>query len=452
MQPRLFTNKPLLACAVLACAMSSAPTLAQTWNSIFIHSDEAFHRVETGLRATPGDTLRYSFQTPNGITQLRVELAGENGNANLKVYRDSPNAAPACDSRQAGSNEQCALAWTDSNAAKTPPATWYVEVTAVAAFDNVALTLSYLPEFRRISNLPDMPFAIARRATFKGDPRLATTCLQPRYPDQAFALPEVACMPVGNPQSWHFEMGWDHEYRIKNAWTGRCLGMGEGDAWVEDVPCNQVDDGQRWKVHGGAGASHFVVLQNARNGQCVDFDESARVTLVVPCRFGAADMPAWALRDVGERIYGAMADDGATFSLIEGVRCIADDGTRTFLAECSDRAATRRMMYSAIFGDNDIDWWSGDFQLVSVTNEDRCMSAESAAGEGIVFRDCKNGDASQKWTPQLWNGKASEWQLRNVHAQKCLVSKNGASAAGTDLVLGDCAVDDRTTRWRYVGL
>jgi hypothetical protein len=447
MERRSFPNKSLLACAALACATLSAPTLAQTWNNIVIEPTEEYFHTLTGLQQAAGGKLYYSFTTPVGITQLRVETSGGSGNANLKVFRDSPNAVPACDLRQLTSNEVCTQGWSDPNDAKTPAATWYVEVSAASPFSGVALTVGYLPEFVALDHLPDMPFAIARRGAFPTSGALPGDCLE--VPDGVgeIALPKAACVPVGAQQAWHFQMR-DNNYRIENLQGNRCLAANDFDLVVV-AECNELDKGQRWNVLGGAKSTHYVVLQNLRTKTCLDYEPGTKTTALVPCRLGQAEMPAWNLRGFGERMTEGMASDGSTFSLIAGTLCLGDNRTTAYLVDCADRTATRRYMYPALLWSDKLDWFDKDFVMQSGPDKNWCMGAD--ANNNIVFRqECETSDPDLRWQVDLFSTKSSEWKIRHVRQGKCLVSKNGAITAGTPIVLDDCSRTETTTRWRHV--
>jgi len=447
MERRSFPNKSLLACAALACASLSAPTLAQSWNNIVIEPAEEYFRTLTGLQQSAGGKLYYAFTTPVGITQLRVELAGGSGNANLKVFRDSPNAVPVCDLRQFTNNEVCTQGWSDPNDPKTAAATWYVEVSAASPFNGVALTVGYLPELVALDHLPDMPFAIARRSGFQVDGALAAECLEVPDGVQGIALPKVGCVPVGAQQTWHFQMR-DDNYRIQNVQSGRCLAASDAE-WVVIGECNELDDGQGWKVLGGAKAWHYVVLQNVRTQKCVDYEPGTKATTLAPCRLGQADMPAWNLRDLGARMTEGMAADGSTFSLIAGTLCLGDNRTSAYLVDCADRTATRRHMYPAWLSADNMDYFEKDFVMQSGPDKNWCMGAD--ANNNIVFRqECEMSDPDLRWQVALYSTKSSEWRIRHVRQDKCLMSKNGGIVAGTPIVLDDCSKTDTTTRWRHV--
>ena len=92
--------KPALLAGLFACAGLASQASATDWSPIHIMPDEEFYQYRDGLSANAGQVLRYRFSTPAAATQVRVELTGANGNGNLKVFRDSENAVPACDSRQ----------------------------------------------------------------------------------------------------------------------------------------------------------------------------------------------------------------------------------------------------------------------------------------------------------------------------------------------------------------
>lgn len=444
------SKRATLAGVALACAGFSSGALAalpMDWgNAIWIQPDEGFFNYIHDLQAGQGQPQRYWLSIPAGTKQLRVSIEGANGDADLAVRIGSPNATVGCISKQAGSNEACTV---DNPAAGYA----YIEVTAKAAYNEALLTAAYLPSFQQMTDVPgDFPFAIADRGAYWTDhTRTAEHCLQVRYKEQPFSLPKVHCMPVGTAQSWHIEKRSDNDYRIANLYSGYCLtrdaedGSQPGDV-VQDSPCTDSKD-QAFRLYAANGAAHYVVLQNVGNGLCIGFQEDASDALFVSCNLNTPEMPGWALRDPEDRMKHSTAKDGGAFSLIEGVRCLADDGTRAFLAECDDRAQTRHFFAMAYVFDED--WFGHEFVIPSAAG-DACMSADAATGV-MSFRDCAGDDPTQRWTAELRLKSSQEWQLRNTPTGKCLVSKDGGSAAGTELVLGDCETDARTARWRYIG-
>lgn len=443
-------NRTTLACVALACAGFSSGALAalpEDWgNAIWIQPDAGFHNRIWDLQAEQGQPQRYWLSIPDGVKQLRVSIEGANGDAGLSVRIGSPNATVGCTSQQAGSNEACTV---DNPAAGFA----YIEVTAKAAYNEALLTVAYLPSFQQMTDVPDFfPFAIADRGAYWTDhTRTAEHCLQVRYKEQGFSLPKVGCMPVGTAQSWHIEKRSDSDYRIANLYNGHCMTRKSDDGGqpggpVEDAPCTDSID-QAFRLYAANGAGHYVVLQNVGNDLCIGFEENVAEALFLSCKLDTPDMPGWALRDPEERMKHSTAKDGGAFSLIEGVRCLADDGTRAFLAECDDRAQTRHWFAMAYGFDED--WFGHEFVIPSARDE-TCMSADAATG-AMSFRECTGDDPTQRWTAELRLKSSQEWQLRNTPTGKCLVSKDGGSAAGTELVLGDCETDARTARWRYIG-
>ena len=172
-----------LAGVALACTSSAAfAALPMDWgNAIWIQPDEGFYNRIWDLQAEQGQPQRYWLHIPEGTTQLRVSIEGDNGNADLSVRMGSPNATVACASKQAGSNEACTV---------DKPATGYayIEVTAQSAYSGALLTAAYLPSFQQMTDVPDFfPFAIADRGAYWTDhTRTAEHCLQVRYKDQPF--------------------------------------------------------------------------------------------------------------------------------------------------------------------------------------------------------------------------------------------------------------------------
>jgi hypothetical protein len=437
--------KPALLAGLFACAGLASQASATDWSPIHIMPDEEFYQYRDSLSANAGQVLRYRFSTPAAATQVRVELTGANGNGNLKVFRDSENAVPACDSRQPGSNEVCTVA----PAANTPAATWFVEVSASTAFSNAKLVVAYLPKLVPVNDLPDLPYTLAQRPTFHTSPWEESNCLQVRTGAPGFPLPAMPCMPVGGQQVWDFQKRPKH-YRIVNPLTKRCLAGDADSAWVQDRECNELDYEQAWTVLGISGTRHFIVLRHDATGKCATFNDDPHVTSLVACNIGGADTPGWALREVDERVFPAMAHDGATFSLIAGVLCIGDAANGPVLTPCDDRSATRRDMGpTMVDAAGKMDVFSDNF-LMTTADKNRCLAVDPGAGS-IVFRECALVDVAQQWTIELYGTKSSEWQLRSVQQQKCLTTQ-GATTAGTPLVLADCEIGDTKMRWRYVGL
>ncbi|UHQ19483.1 RICIN domain-containing protein [Lysobacter sp. KIS68-7] len=437
--------KRAMLAGLFACVGIASQASAQAWTEIHVTPDEEFYNYREGLAATPGQVLRYNFYTPAAITQVRIELSGDNGNADMKVYRDSTNAVPACDGRQAGTNELCTVGWTPG--AKTPAANWLIEVSAKAAFSDAKLVVAYMPQLVQIRDLPDLPYAIAHRPTFHTNPWLESSCVQVRTGAPGFGLRERPCMPVGGQQAWDFRM-YPEEYVIRNPMTGLCLSA--DGFWVEDIECNAEDEHQFWNVLGTPGARHFVVLQHQVSGKCMTFNADPNAASLVDCRLGEADMPGWSLRELHERIAPAQAVDGATFSLIAGIQCLGDGPGGAVLASCDDRATTRRDMIGSMYGaSGKLDEFEDNF-LMTTADKDRCLAVDPAAGN-IVFRSCNELDNGQKWKLELYVTKIGEWQVRNVQRQQCLTTQDGGTTAGTPLALGDCAIGDTKMRWRYVG-
>ena len=88
----------------------------------------------TGLAASTGATLNYTFVVPAGATSLTFQISGGSGDADLYVKYGSPPSTSTYDCRPyvTGNNETCAMPSATAG-------TWYVMVRAYSSFSNVSL-------------------------------------------------------------------------------------------------------------------------------------------------------------------------------------------------------------------------------------------------------------------------------------------------------------------------
>jgi PKD repeat protein len=92
----------------------------------------------TGLAASTGAALEYTFVVPSGATNLTFTMSGGTGDADLYVKAGSAPTDSVYDCRpyKTGNSESCSFA--------TPTAgTWYVRVKAYAAYSGVSLVADY---------------------------------------------------------------------------------------------------------------------------------------------------------------------------------------------------------------------------------------------------------------------------------------------------------------------
>jgi serine protease len=92
----------------------------------------------TGLSASSGNDVVYTFEVPAGATDLSFALSGGSGDADLYVKRGSEPTDSAYDCRpyRSGNAETCTFA--------APAAgTYYVRVKAYSSFANVSLVADY---------------------------------------------------------------------------------------------------------------------------------------------------------------------------------------------------------------------------------------------------------------------------------------------------------------------
>lgn len=93
----------------------------------------------TGLTATAGNTLTYTMVVPAGATNLRFQIAGGTGDADLYVRFGAAPTTSTYDCRPylSGNNETCNIT--------AQAGTYYIMVRAYSAFSGLSLTGSYTP-------------------------------------------------------------------------------------------------------------------------------------------------------------------------------------------------------------------------------------------------------------------------------------------------------------------
>ncbi|WP_052101334.1 M20/M25/M40 family metallo-hydrolase [Novilysobacter arseniciresistens] len=92
----------------------------------------------TGLSASTGDDVTYTFEVPDGAANLSFAISGGSGDADLYVRRGSAPTDSSYDCRpwRSGNAETCSFAAPAAD-------TWHVRVKAYSSFSNVSLVADY---------------------------------------------------------------------------------------------------------------------------------------------------------------------------------------------------------------------------------------------------------------------------------------------------------------------
>nr|WP_243708187.1 PPC domain-containing protein [Luteimonas arsenica] len=92
----------------------------------------------TGLSGSAGNERRYTIQVPAGRSQLRLQLSGGTGDADLYVRQGSAPTTSSYNCRPylTGNNETCTF---NSPAAGT----WHIMVRGYSAYSGVSLLGTY---------------------------------------------------------------------------------------------------------------------------------------------------------------------------------------------------------------------------------------------------------------------------------------------------------------------
>ncbi|HYN00612.1 MAG TPA: PPC domain-containing protein, partial [Aestuariivirgaceae bacterium] len=112
----------------LAVAATSIASAADLQNGVPV----------SGLSGATGAAVRYTFQVPAGSSNLRFQISGGSGDADLYVRFGNQPSLSAFDCRPYvdGNNETCVMPSATAG-------TWHVMVHGYAAFSGVTLVASY---------------------------------------------------------------------------------------------------------------------------------------------------------------------------------------------------------------------------------------------------------------------------------------------------------------------
>ncbi|MET1255168.1 trypsin-like serine protease [Aliikangiella maris] len=93
--------------------------------------------AKTGLKASQGGEINYTFKVPAGAQNIKFDMSGGNGDADLYVKFGAQPTDSSYDCRpyKSGNNESCTGSQTNG--------TYYVRIKAYSAFSNVSITASY---------------------------------------------------------------------------------------------------------------------------------------------------------------------------------------------------------------------------------------------------------------------------------------------------------------------
>ncbi len=96
--------------------------------------------ARTGLGGATGTQSLYRIFVPAGTTQLRINLSGGTGDADIYVQRGSPptTSVATCWSFNAGNTEECVIANPASG-------TWYILVDVWSTYAGASLVATYTP-------------------------------------------------------------------------------------------------------------------------------------------------------------------------------------------------------------------------------------------------------------------------------------------------------------------
>lgn len=417
---------------LLAACASSAPALAQSATPL--KSD--YHVFD--MSGAAGDSRFFTASLPTGSTSLRVTLRA-GGNAHLRVRRDNAAGAILC-TAQAGLDAQAC------HFDAPQPGVYFIEMLATNAYADAMIVASWQPAFA--------PFEVTSGAVQLASRDNPAACLQsPMAAPGAGAEAVVAqreCTPVGNAQGWTFQALGAGEYRVVNHRSGGCLDI-EGashasGARLLDVACNGGAS-QRWQVLGSASwwidldAAERAVVRNAMSGRCLGLSSGVAVQVSCTPETGAA--PTWRLADPDERSRG-QALDGTRLSNAKGGLCAAHDGTRGFLVECTSWSDSQtRFLFAP-----DLEDALGSFSLRDPEDHTQCMALDTG-NDGRRYASVRTCDeaAGERW---MLEPAGTEWQLRNVRHGECLAPEDGSAALQSVLVGTTCTPDAVHARWRMV--
>lgn len=124
--------------AISARSKSDATLLASTTVQVIRPAGLPF--TASNQTGATGAQLKYTILVPAGLTNLRVQIAGANGDADLYVRRGAPPTFALFDCRPylGGSNETC-------NIANPVAGNFYIMVDAYAGFTGLTVTASSTP-------------------------------------------------------------------------------------------------------------------------------------------------------------------------------------------------------------------------------------------------------------------------------------------------------------------
>ena len=251
----------------------------------------------------------------------------------------------------------------------------------------------------------------------------------------------ASCMVVGDQQGWILVPTADKTiYEVRSLRTSGCLDVehehGYVGARVLDYPCHGRKN-QHWRVLAtSASALDRVLLQSMHSGLCVEAYGFRAV--MSECRPTDVGGPAFRLRKPSER-WGA-EDRGAHLRVLRGVRCLAQDGTRAFLADCNESTT----FYFLSEGD-----YAPTIRLATSPSRARCLAVADRASDGydyVVVAPCNELEASQHWFPEK---VGHAWQYRNLATGACLNAQFGDAHASTRLITWPCTPSSDNAQWWY---
>jgi len=256
---------------------------------------------------------------------------------------------------------------------------------------------------------------------------------------QGHQMRTADCLSVGSLQMFTFLPQAGGGYRIVNANTGGCV----------DVEGLAMHAGARimdWACHGGANQTWDIVvdevilgkyayLQSRQSGMCLAMQDG--VAVQTACNPAALEGAAWWVYDE--------ARAGRDFHLqVQGSGlCMSDDKMPT-LRNCDHRAEYEFTTRDPL----------GDKFLIRHYEQGYClqMSPNSADPSHTYVSNAPclayNGPADLEWrlVPS-----GTQWLIQNVGTGKCLNGKGGF-AAGTPLILWDCAPATANMLWTINGI
>jgi hypothetical protein len=425
---------------LLACA--AAPAIAQTppeWGTqIVFDTRESFTTTIDNLTSSEGQS-RFWFET-SGALDIRILLHDGYGDADLLVFKDSPNGTFLCGQFAVGNDEECRF--------RDPaPGKYFIQVITDRAYAQVKLSTSVLPaHVRSILDIPDEPYQFVRRTDFFDPVPDYVECLEARVDPVSHVrtMSGNRCVPMGSSQQWRLVKTWNNGvFHLRNP-HNLCLfpeHSGKG-ARVVERNCDG-SYASEWEFMGVDGRTHYTWIVNRSTWLCMDIQPAGGPALMVDCTWGGADVAkAWRLRTDDERAK-AQPVNGGVLRNKDGY-CMIDDSVWGMLGPCNAGSPHARYVFAPAYTIGSGDKWSGQFVIHPNGDKTLCISVDAINHAAIV--GCDPTDVGQRWRTE-----ASFTGLRfpNMRTGGCLNSQGGQSYPGIFLATIPCGTFIPTSIWTW---